>query len=122
MNRKPFTTVYDDNSITLPDHLSAKLGIKPGDKLDLDVCGDCLTIRRAPSREDLEKWALEIVSAFGDEIDRVSVRDRSVYVRSEDDGEIANCHPDDDYSFIIGVAVALCKLKLAPLPYGLRNR
>ena len=122
MNRNSFAVVNSNNTVTLPADVAERLGLKAGDRLDFGTCGNCTTLTRMPSREDLEKWAQDILTDYGDEIDGVSVRDRSILVRANGDSETAYCHPNDDYSFTIGVAVALCKVKCIALPYGLNGR
>jgi len=49
-----FTTVSSKGQITLPVQLRRKLGIRPGDRLQIEAVDDAILIRRAPDFFELE--------------------------------------------------------------------
>jgi len=69
----PTARLSKKSQLVLPAEIRKKLGIRPGDQLNLEVEGEHVVLRKAPDSdvEELGKYCSDLWQGYADEIDEM---------------------------------------------------
>ncbi len=67
----PTAKLSKKSQLVLPAEIRKKLGIRPGDQLNLEVEGEHVVLRKAPDSdvEELAKYCSDIWKGYADKVD-----------------------------------------------------